>query len=217
VKNGPRSVLDWIALAVTYVVNPFILPPLFLLLVMPGGEAASTMERTFMVAAACYFLLPVAILIVLRWRGHVNSIEVRTREKRTLPYIAAIALSVLAIPGIWLASGRNGGLAAIFALFGVNLVLLFLINRHVKISVHAAGIGGFAALAWFVVAIGFGVAADHTTLSATHALFFTALVPLVGWSRVRLGAHSTHEVLLGAAFGFWITIGELLLLRVLGV
>ena len=211
-ESGQRSVLDGIALVTTYAVNPFILPPVFLLLVRTSLGAVDRQLTVLVVATVFYFVLPVALLIVLRRMDLVDSIEVRSRRKRSLPYAAGIALSTLAIPALWLASNRNGFIAALMSVFAVNLVLLFLINRRTKISVHAAGISGLAALAWFLFLLRSGISDAGSPLSADHVAFLSALVLLVCWSRVRLGAHTVREVSVGTVFGFCITLAELFVL-----
>ena len=65
---------------------------------------------------------------------------------------------------------------------------MILINKYLKISIHAMGASGPLALFTFI----FGL----------NALVFLPIIVLVGWSRIKLKCHSPAEVASGALLGF---------------
>jgi membrane-associated phospholipid phosphatase len=69
-----------------------------------------------------------------------------------------------------------------------NTFLVILINKYLKISIHAMGVSGPLALFLFLVGI--------------KAFVFLPILFAVGWSRIKLRVHSLIEVIAGVIFGF---------------
>ena len=68
-----------------------------------------------------------------------------------------------------------------------GLVVFVVVTHWWKMSIHTGVAGGTVAVL--------------TAVYGPWALTATPLVPLVGWARVRLSAHTVPQVLVGAAVG----------------
>jgi membrane-associated phospholipid phosphatase len=79
----------------------------------------------------------------------------------------------------------------------IQVLLIFLVTLRWKISGHSAAVAGVAVLALM--------------LFGKVAVFFALTVPLVAWSRIRLGRHSLYQTVAGALLGGLIIAVALLL------
>ena len=81
--------------------------------------------------------------------------------------------------------------------YATNSSVMLAVNATWKASVHAMGIAGPTTALLFA----FG----------SLGLLLGLLLPLTGWSRVRLGAHTVAQFVAGAALGFLLTGAQMLL------
>jgi membrane-associated phospholipid phosphatase len=128
-------------------------------------------------------LLPVALLMVWQVRrGRWNNVDASNRSERPVLFlvgaagvVALIARAMFARPESFLVRGALGVLGMIAA--------CALATRWSKVSLHMA----------------FATLATTSLLLLGSPLGWPALaaVPLLAWSRVRLGRHATGEVVAG--------------------
>lgn len=208
-----------LATAVSYLINPLVLPPVgFGLVLWHLGAPAGEIARIVAVALVFFFLLPLAFLVHLARRGEVESIEVRRRERRLKPFLAGIAFCSAGVAAV-AAAGQTAVplLVALALLYPLNTALVGLITLRWKISVHAAGLAGLASILLFVAFV-LGRGHPEAGLTAAMVAPLLALVPLVMWARVRVGAHTPGEVVAGALFGLLVPAAELwLVVHALGL
>jgi membrane-associated phospholipid phosphatase len=147
--------------------------------ILPGvGWAALTMLFTAGVPMG-------AILLAMRL-GLVTDHHISRREQRRGVLLVGIAsVTVGGVVLWWL--GAPPLLVRMIALMGLVLAGATLVNQWWKLSGHSAVIT--ATVTTTVILFG----------PALLPLF--ALVPLVGWARVRLGAHTAAQVVAGAVLG----------------
>ena len=108
-----RSVAHWLALGVTYVVSPLGVPPVATALAARGlGAGASEALTAGLVSLVANGLVPLAVLVWMRWRGDVASLEVRERSRRALPFAVAIAGTADLSSYVWW-SFAGAGLASV--------------------------------------------------------------------------------------------------------
>ncbi|HMN58774.1 MAG TPA: hypothetical protein PJ988_00330 [Anaerolinea sp.] len=131
-------------------------------------------------------LVPSLFVAWLLRRGKITDFDVFVREQRFWPYMVGISCSALSWLVMALAQAPHIFILISGATAGQSL-LMFLINQRWKISVHTSGTACFAILTWQL----FGPAGATVLLA----------IPLVAWSRVRLGRHTTGQVIAGAALG----------------
>lgn len=194
--TGSAAAARRLARAVTEVCAPAVLLSLLLVGVAlgEGGWPAGVLP-----AVVCLVFVtggPFAALEVLSRSGRISDHHVGNRAQRR-PVFAGALVSVLAGTGLLALLGAGPQLAAVLwaTLFG--LVLVGAVNLGWKLSAHAA-------VATFVVLAVVRFAGDGW-------LPLLLLVPLVCWSRVELGDHTTAQVVAGAAAGA-LTAGVLALL-----
>jgi len=138
--------------------------------------------------------IPSCYVLSLVKRGKVTDFDVYLRGQRFWPYIVSLICG--SISWLLLAIGHAPRLLIILA--GASVcqgLIMFMINHRWKISAHAAGSASLAVMTWYL----FGS-------SGTPILL---IIPLVGWSRVRLGRHSLLQVIAGSILGAVIFIAAL--------
>jgi membrane-associated phospholipid phosphatase len=209
--------------ALAYVVNPLVLPPLLFGLVLAHfGAPAAEIARVVTVGLVFFGLVPLACVVWLVRRRRVDSIEVREREGRTVPFLVGLASAGVALVLLAGTGGPAGRL--VVALTGchlVNTVLVIVINLRWKISVHTSAVAGFASVLLFVARTGWtaleGLPPESLLLRPAPLSALLGFVPLLMWARVRTGAHSGGQVVAGALLGLLLPYAELHLLHHLGL
>lgn len=158
---------------------------------LPEGTRWLTLAVTF--ALTCF--LPLLGIMLMHKLGYVTDPYLNQRDERTTPYLMAVACYGMAAlfffragAPAWLPWFLVGGALAIV----VNVV----VNRRWKISAHAAGVGGFVALA-------LRLAMHHAVVDMNLWLTFSIIVAgAVMSARVYLTRHTLGQVLAGCANGF---------------
>jgi len=133
-------------------------------------------------------VLPGVILSYMRYRGRVPALYLPQREQRH---------GMLLWGSVWYGAGwallwaldASGPLLAAGAVFGVNALAVWVINRWWKISIHATGVAGGAGMLHFFWGPGWA--------SLVLALPLLAVM----WARLRLQAHTPAQVVAGALLG----------------
>ena len=202
-----------VANALSYVLNPLILPPVAFALAQ-WQLGAGLLERVWTFAVSFVFFAAIPVLYVLGMvrRGETESLEVRGREQRTGPYVVGVFSCAVGL--LVLALTVKTGLRFIVALactFPLNLAGMALINLRWKISIHMASLAGFCGILLFVALTAWrGLPPEHEaalTLASVIPLLF--LLPLLMWARVRVGAHTPAQVFGGAVYGLLVPLVEL--------
>jgi membrane-associated phospholipid phosphatase len=135
-------------------------------------------------------IFPTAFVYYLIYKRKIDHPFIPEREKRTIPYLFAVVsafvgfLILLYFKAHWLILAGQWCYVS-------NTFLIALINSRWKISAHSAGLSGpLMLMAWI-----FGY----------EILPFFLLIPLVGWSRLYLKAHTFWQVVIGAVVGMFAT------------
>lgn len=125
-----------------------------------------------------------AFVLQRRRAGHWQTVDASRRQERPLLYLLALAVA----GGYWWWMGGGGSPASRGVLAAVAMLCLAAIaNRWIKLSLHMASLA-FAAMALWA-------------LLGPPALVALVLLPLLGWSRLRMGRHTAAEVVAGTALG----------------
>lgn len=166
------------------------------------------METTWIgiVALAFFKIIPLAILAWLIRARRIDTVEVRSRERRTLPFLLG-SLSMAFGSAVFFLMGTDiSRLVAVLAAVSVlSAGILTVITLRWKISVHASAAGAFAGLALYFA---INTHAVHTVqLNPGYvAIIACMLLPAVSWARVRTDAHTPAQVVVGSVFGFFMSI-----------
>jgi membrane-associated phospholipid phosphatase len=183
-----RRVLIDLARIFSTVCNPFV-TAIVLYVILAHAYATDTLTFWSWLFVSSFFssLGPMLYVLLLYWSGRVSDLDMSVRREReevfsifVISYfLGTLSLYAMHAPPIIYAS-MAGYTAAAF--------LVQIITRYWKISTHALGIT--APLVALVVLYG------------KQPLPFALLIPIVGWSRVYLKAHTIAQVLAGTLLGF---------------
>lgn len=173
---------------------PFLAVPVYIVfgLYDQNLRTLPTNQTLEAVGTALFFgvIFPILFVIYLKSRNLVSDFHIPIREQRTLPYAASILSYIIGF-GLVLWQVGGGALSAVMLCTLLASTIIMIINFWWKISAHATGVG--APLAALVLAFGWTIA----------PLFL--LIPVVGWARVYLKAHTLGQVIAGTLFGFGFT------------
>lgn len=180
-----------VARIVSIVLHPFAVFTALALIAAARLEPAS-LPRT---------LLGIGVVVAIVWAfvwqrhrsGRWSTVDASQRHERPLLYLLALVLAGLY--WLWMggtASPTSQGVLTVVVMLCVAGVL----NRWIKLSLHMASLA-FASVALLPL----------STLAAAVAL---ALLPVLAWSRLRLGRHRMDEVLGGTGLGVLAGLGLLL-------
>lgn len=203
-----------LANAVSYVLNPLVLPPVaFALIAAHFRVGAAEVAWTFGISLVFFCLVPLLYVVGMVRAGRAESLEVRTQEHRLMPLLVGIASYAVGALLLW-ATVEGPALPLIVAyaaLFPLNTAAILLINTRWKISLHMASLAGFVGVLLFTALTVWRDLPDDVEAALTVATVgpLVMLVPLLMWARVRVGAHSVGQVWAGAAFGLLVPQVEL--------
>lgn len=178
---------------------------------MPATLAPLRMETfsaILMLVFMVTFILPVVNIAIFRIFGSISSFSMQERRERQLPFVF---ISLLYILMTYLFQ-RSFGLAVTDNFFRLLLVMDLLviaatvITFFYKVSVHSIGV-------WGVL----GVLVHLNHAAADGILFYPVIVVIViagivMTARLHLQVHSLAEVMTGAAIGFGLSFGVMMLL-----
>jgi membrane-associated phospholipid phosphatase len=181
---------------VSAVLHPLLTPALAFMLLIGVQPELSWGRRLLLIGVAWLFSVGLVVLYIswLRRRGVIESADLLVREQRINPLLVGALSYGLGFGTLWLLDAPALVQGLMFC-YATNTVLVVLITRWWKVSVHTTAAGG----PLVPLLLQFGLIAAPLLL----------IVPLVGWSRVALGRHTVAQVLVGAAIGLGLTAAQL--------
>lgn len=198
----------------------FVFHPLFILTYMVlvllwtnpfsfGWRHVAEADTLLLIIVMTSITLPAISILLMKMLGWINDFRLETRHERIGPYIASGIMYLTLYLHISRAetfplSLRVVTLGSLFALWGC-----FFINNFVKVSMHAAGVGGLVALvALTKITFGYSQAqigipgGVNVVLPLDYILYAVILIAgMVCTSRMILKAHDLKEVYLGFIIG----------------
>ncbi len=181
----------FLAQFISTVLNPIVILAVlpFVLVYKATGETSSGIFWTFF---SWIFILIFALFFFIGLeKKYFTNIDVSIRKQRPLLYSFSIGLSV--IYAFFLNYFKAPEILFI-ALFGLimGLVVMELVNRITKASVHVATLSAFVT----ALALGYG---------PVFILSFM-LIPLLSWARIVTHNHTRRQVVIGATMGILVTL-----------
>ena len=182
--------------SIAYWVSHILSPPLLALM---GGIMCAFYVGDAWSWTAVHFLfsvfIPTGYIIWLVKTGQVTDLHLRLRHQRTKPSLVMIAGSILTWLILWQTDAPH-----LFLLFiaaqTIQGFVFFIITLYWQISIHSASAAVISVLASWI----YGAMAVPLLL-----------IPLIAWSRVRLGRHTIAQTIAGAALGSGTMITVLLM------
>lgn len=198
----------------------FVFHPLFILTYMVlvllwtnpfsfGWRHVAEADTLLLIIVMTSITLPAISILLMKMLGWINDFRLETRHERIGPYIASGIMYLTLYLHISRAetfplSLRVVTLGSLFALWSC-----FFINNFVKVSMHAAGVGGLVALvALTKITFGYSQAqigipgGVNVVMPLDYILYAVILIAgMVCTSRMILKAHDLKEVYLGFLIG----------------
>ena len=174
------------------VFNPF-LTSLALFVILAHASARSTEDFWWLLGLSTFFtsIGPMIYVFWLYGTDRISDLDMSVRHEREAVFGAFVVFYLAGTVALWLTHSPVLMIASMAA-YTVSTLVVQYITRYWKISTHALGI-----TAPLVVL---------TLLYGNQTLPFWILIPMVGWARVYLKAHTTLQVVAGAALALGSTI-----------
>ncbi len=182
-----RRVLTDLARIFSTICNPF-LTALALFVIIAHAEARSTTDFWFLLFTSTFFtsLGPMLYVLWLYATDRIADLDMSVRSEREKVFITFVLFYAVGTLVLWLIHAPTLLVATMAGYTAAALVVQY-ITRYWKISTHALGVT--APLVGLVYLYG------------QQPLPFVVLIPIVGWSRVYLKAHTVLQVVAGVLLG----------------
>ena len=174
------------------VFNPF-LTALALFIILAHASARNTVDFWSLLFLSTFFtsIGPMLYVFWLYGTDRISDLDMSVRHEREAVFGAFVVFYLLGTVALWIAHAPKLMIASMAA-YTVSTLVVQYITRYWKISTHALGI-----TAPLVVL---------TLLYGNETLPFLVLIPMVGWARVYLKAHTVMQVIAGALLATGSTI-----------
>lgn len=187
-----------VAQFISVICHPFLLAPLTFIYLL----WLSTLTRRQSLYYALLILLAVDIIpfitvYTLKRQGKTRSLDVPERQQRLLPFWISVGGYLLSWIALRLTLAPQS-IVVLMWIYAFNTSIATLITYHWKISIHGMAFSGP------VAALGY--------LVDPRFYWLLLALPLVGYARVKLQAHTWSQVVVGFGLGFILTISQLRIL-----
>jgi len=188
----------WLAKIISAIFHPFILAPLTFAFLLYQTTLALEWKLYYMfLILLAVDIIPFITVYALKRQGKTSSLDVPERQRRLQPFLISVGgylLSWLILR--WLKAPDQ--VVVLMWIYAINTLIATVITCYWKISIHGMAFSGpVAALGWLV---------------NPHFLWLLLALPLIGFARVRLRAHSWAQVIVGFVLGFLLTISQMRIL-----
>jgi membrane-associated phospholipid phosphatase len=167
--------------------NPFLTALAFFVIIAHAG-ARGTLDFWWLLFLSTFFtsLGPMIYVFWLYGSDRISDLDMSVRHEREAVFFSFVVFYLLGTICMWLAHAPRL-MIAVMAAYTLSTLVVQYITRYWKISTHALGITAP------LVAL--------TLLYGNQTLPFLVLIPMVGWARIYLRAHTPLQVLAGATLG----------------
>jgi membrane-associated phospholipid phosphatase len=196
-----HPLLKWLANFISYIFHPSFVPIYiisFLVYIHPSyfaGFSERGKLQTIIISIINLVAFPLITVLLLRAVGFLDSIFLRTRKDRIIPYMASGIFFFWAYT-VFKKQEMYPPIMPIFVL-GVFLAASggLIANIYFKISMHAIGMGG-------LLGIFYVVAKDNTMLMTWPVSLALIIAGAVCTARLLLNTHTQKDIYAGLALGF---------------
>lgn len=186
---------------ISYVFHPIFVPlyvVMFFVYIHPSyfaGFSDHAKRQTVFITAFNIIFFPLITVLLLKGLGFIDSIFLRTRKDRIIPYMACGIFFFWAYT-VFKKQEMYPDVMAAFMLgifFAASAGLIA--NIYFKISMHAIGMGGWLGIFWMV-------ARNHSMLMTWPLALVLVFSGLVCTARFVISDHSSKEIYVGLLIGF---------------
>jgi membrane-associated phospholipid phosphatase len=186
-RNRRKRVLTDLARIFSTICNPFV-TALALFVFMAHAQAKDTPTFWYLLFVSTFFtsIGPMLYVLWLYATDRIADLDMSVRTEREAVFGAFVVFFFLGTAALWFMHAPRL-LVATMGGYAVASLIVQYITRYWKISTHALGItASLTALVY---------------LYGPQPLPFLVLIPIVGWSRIYLKAHTFAQVAAGTALG----------------
>ncbi|MBS1508243.1 MAG: hypothetical protein JSS79_16510 [Bacteroidetes bacterium] len=194
---------------ISIVFHPLLLAT-YLVLVLGNYFPAMLMvnrEHIWLVAGFVFgftFVVPALNLLMFRYWGSIQSLQLSTRRERILPFIFISALYIMVAFLFYYRLTFHSNFNKIMLIVAALVVAATMLNFFLKVSVHSLAMWGMLGILLPLIRF------SSELLLPTVILF--VITGLVISSRLLLNAHTPRETLIGSLAGLGVGYGGMLLL-----
>jgi membrane-associated phospholipid phosphatase len=186
-----------IAQILSILFHPLLIPVYALLQMnlMPFFYPGAETLRHVLIFGSMFLLVvpPIIWYVILHKLKIVESWRAKTRKERIWPYLFTI-LSYLLVSIICYLLVVDYGFSQLWYGATVALIVVFLVNFFWKINAHATGMGSWTGMLIFL-----SIFNGFSLLSQIIVVLLSS--GLIGWSRLKLDAHTPSQVFFGFLLG----------------
>jgi hypothetical protein len=185
VKKGSNNKLLKFAQAISYIFDGSVLAlPIFIAVIFFNNKNRSISDvlLNFLITSFFIAFIPYLFIFFLYKSKRISDLQMPKRKERYIP-LMIINLSVITGFCVLLFSSPAKLLLTVYSIYLLCLPVISIITFFWKISFHSSYITLFS----IIYLIVFG----------KWAVFTLVLIPLVGWSRIKLKKHTLAQVLVG--------------------
>ena len=139
-------------------------------------------------------LLPIITIIVLQRYGIISDLDASIREQRIMPLCLGVLYAAIGFIVLTL-QNADAIVRGLMFCFITNTVIIIIITRYWKISIHTMGVAGLLAALW--------------VNGEQSPLIMGFILVLVASARVVLKAHNISQVIVGSFLGMILTYVQL--------
>lgn len=200
-KKYVQPALKWPASFLSYIFHPIFVPLYviaFLVYVHPSyftGFSAKRKLFTVLISAYNLIFYPLLSIVLLKALGFIDSVFLRTKRDRIIPYMACGIFFFWA----YTVFKKQEMYPPIMASFILGIFLAasagLIANIYFKISMHAIGMGGWLGLFWVV-------AQSNTMLMTWPIALVILCTGIVCTARLLITDHTEKDIYAGLIIGF---------------
>lgn len=186
-----------IGISISYLLHPMVISTLtFWFVIYQMTLTTDEPNLIFFISFFFSTLLPIVVVLYLKNQSLVSDIDVSNRKERLLP-MAFGALSFLI--GFVILRQINSPMIIQGIMFCnlINTILMWLITKHWKISIHTLSIASALTIFWI--------------LGFKYAIIMSLLLILTIIARILTKAHTLSQALVGIIVGIITTYSQLIL------
>ena len=192
-ERAARLISDWF--------NPLLMPPLALgILAYSIVLPAARVLLLFAIALLFYSILPLITALYISRNGGSDSLDFTLKSSRKVLYGISVISAFAGVMLMFLYFEENS-VRLTASIFLVNLIAALLLNFRWKVSVHSAAV----TTAGVCLLLFSRAGSEMAYPAASGLLLLCVILPLVSWSRYKLGVHSIPELLGGVLLGLVLT------------
>jgi len=194
---------------ISLIFHPLLIPSYLFISVFNMNSYVSLLIPTtakFLIFSLVFittFLFPLLIILIMKRRGLIKSLQMESKEERVYPFLLTGIFFFLSYYML-----KQIQISEVFHLFLLGITILvflsLLINFFSKISIHMVGIGGMAGA---LTGISIRINLDLVLLIS----FTILLAGFIGFARLKLKSHQPIQIYTGYLLGFLFMAGIYLL------